>query len=108
MPHIRCRGMEKDVFQKVGRDLIQSLSEIVSCPMDYITLERIESDYLHFDLGENAYPFIEVLWFERPKEIKEKVAICFTDRIQREVNQDVVVYFTTLCPQDYFENKKHF
>ncbi len=106
MPHIRIRGIEKEVVTAVGKDLVNEMVDLMKCPKEAITLEYIET--LYIDEGvENAgvLPLIEIAWFYRDQEVKQAVAEAVTKIIKSERELDrVVVYFTDMTKEHYFVN----
>lgn len=105
MPHIRVRGLEEEKLRKISKNLLDGLQEKIECPRDYLTLELVESKFIECEF----YPFVEVLWFDRGRNVKQEVASFVTDLIKSiNPNQDVCVMFLDLIKEDYFENKEHF
>ncbi|MCV6004836.1 DUF1904 domain-containing protein, partial [Escherichia coli] len=57
-----------------------------------------------------AYPFVEVLWFDRGQETQDKVAKVITQQVRGVVGEDidVAVIFSALSPNAYYDNGEHY
>lgn len=109
MPHIRVRGMTAPQVQELSAQLADELAVIINTTVDNFTFEQIASSFFANGRPDGGYPFIEVLWFERPTDVRQKTADHLTARVKRIVpNADVVVTFQTLDRGCYFENGRPF
>lgn len=109
MPHIRVRAVAKEKVQELSRTLIPDLSKALSSPEDNFTLEAIHSDFYVGGKPNAAYPFVEVLWFERPQELQDKAAVLITNQLKvLTAAADIVVVFRVLDKKSYYENGSHF
>lgn len=106
MPHLRVRGVSDQVVEKFSEGVNEELARLIQTTPDNFTIESIQTHYF----GANApYPFIEVYWFERTKEIKEQVAQFLTARMRSLVGEtDIAVVFWPIEKTNYFENGVHF
>ncbi len=105
MPHLMIRNVKKDDFVGKVKELSKKLTEVIKCPEDWITISHVESTTT-FVAGEdmtNENVFVEIKWFERPKEIQDKVAqIC--NETFKEDGRDVMINFVILTKDRYYEN----
>ncbi len=110
MPHIRVRGLSIDVLESVADILVESMAEITDTPTAQFTLEYQAVTYLTIGGASPAYPFFEVLWFERGEEVKRKIALLVEDLIRPLIDsgQDIGVVFHDIQGKDYYENGEHF
>ena len=110
MPHIRVRGLPLEDLESIGDILVENLAEITDTPNSHFTLEFQATSYLVVGGASPAYPFFEVLWFDRGDEVKAKVARAIEDltRPLVESGQDITVLFRDLQGKDYYENGEHF
>lgn len=109
MPHIRVRGMSPAQVQTLSQDLVEGLAAIVNTSPDNFTIEHVPTQFYAHGHPEAGYPIMEVWWFERPADIKQKTAEHLTASVRRIMPQsDVVVIFHPLGKADYFENGRHF
>jgi hypothetical protein len=110
MPHLRVRGLSFEILESVGDLLVESLAEMTNTPNSHFTLEFQAITYLAVGGASPAYPFFEILWFDRGEETKRKIA-AFIDELVRPlipVGQDVTVLFYDLDKSHYYENGEHF
>ncbi|CUB02822.1 DUF1904 family protein [Marinomonas fungiae] len=110
MPHIRVRGLPLEDLESVSDTLIETLAELTDTPNSHFTLEYQSSIYLVVGGASPAYPFIEILWFDRGSEVKAKVAQAIDDLIRPliDAGQDITTLFRDIKGGDYFENGEHF
>ncbi|MGR0279392.1 DUF1904 family protein [Marinomonas dokdonensis] len=110
MPHLRVRGLPFEDIESVGDLLIERLAVITDTPNSHFTLEYQASTYLVMGGASPAYPFFEMLWFDRGPEIKLKVVQAVEDLVRplTDVGKDITVVFRDIKGQDYYENGEHF
>jgi len=108
MPQLIFRGVEIEDIKKISTKLVDDLEAIIECPRDYFTLEYIESLNIFDEREVPSYPFIEVKWFDRGQEVKDKVAKSIDDALKSEGYDNTDIFFTNLNENDYYENGKHF
>lgn len=108
MPQIKVRGISPEKLCKINNQLIDELVEIVQCPRDYFELEYIQSIAIRDGNIDEAYPFIEVAWFDRGLEVQDKVAKAITKHMLSAGEEAVDIAFTTFEKRSYYENGEHF
>lgn len=110
MPHIRVRGLPLEDLESVSDTLVETLAELTDTPNSHFTLEYQSSVYLVVGGASPAYPFIEILWFDRGSDVKAKVAQAIDDLIRPliDAGQDITTLFRDIKGTDYFENGEHF
>lgn len=109
MPHIRIRSLEKHLVEKLSLTLTSELAEALSTSEDNFTIELVSSEFFIEGKAILSYPFVEVLWFDRPQSIKDQCAKIITNQIRRLTNaEDIVVVFRNLNKESYYENLSHF
>jgi hypothetical protein len=76
---------------------------------DNFTFEHIGTRFFYRGEEVESYPFVEVLWFARSREIQQQAATIITGQVKAATNaSDVAVVFRALPEADYFENGKSF
>ncbi len=109
MPHIKFRGIKKEIIIDNSKEIIDTLTSIVGCERSWFTLEHIDTEYI-FD--GNIIPgitFAEFFWFERDKETKDKAAEFLTTFLMKLNNKnDTTVIFFPLTGENYYDNGVHF
>ncbi|REG79523.1 DUF1904 family protein [Marinomonas pollencensis] len=110
MPHLRVRGLPLEDLESIADTLLENLAEITDTPNSHFTLEYQAITYLAVGGASPAYPFFEVLWFDRGDEVKAKVtrAIEYLTRPLVKSGQDITVLFHDIQGKDYYENGEHF
>lgn len=103
MPQIIVKGMTENQLKTISESLITQLSVVMECPKSHLMLEWIPTHYIQHSEAL-VYPLVEVIWFERGRDIRIKSARIITDLIQSMDYPDVEVYFTPLEKENYFEN----
>ncbi|WP_318476486.1 DUF1904 domain-containing protein [Photobacterium leiognathi] len=111
MPHLRFRAVEFDTVKALSTELVDDLQPLMSCPREDFTLEHIPASFIFDGEVSDAYPFVEVLWFDRGQETQDKVAAVITATVRKAVDnadQDVAVIFTALTATAYYDNGQHY
>lgn len=110
MPHFRLRAVEPQVVQNLSKTLIDDLEAIMKSPREDFTFEYIYATFFHEGEVNQAYPFVEVLWFDRGQESQDFIANVITQRVRELISPDidVAVIFTALNPNQYYDNAQHY
>ena len=98
MPQIIFKGVEKKDVNKVSEILPKFLSEVTNTPIDYFIIERPETVYYF-----GGYPLIEVIQFDRGKDIEKKIAKIISDEVKKCGYKECEVYFTHIEKENYYE-----
>ncbi len=105
MPHLVIRNVKKDDFTTKVKDLSKQISEIISCPEEWITFSYVENT-LTYIAGEDKTDenvFVEVKWFDRPQDKKDKVSKVIDDAFKQE-GRDIMIIYSILTKENYYEN----
>lgn len=109
MPHIRFRGMKREEVQDMSTELLNELVKLINVPRDHFTLELEETTFFYDgETDKNAYPFVNVEWFDRGMETMQATANIITNAVKAYQYNDVGVYFRNLRKEHYYENGEHF
>lgn len=116
MPNMKCSGFEVDQVRELSGEVSETLAKVIECPIDWITFAVTSSDKELFCNGQQLQNevFVDVEWFDRGTEIKDKVASIITQGVRtigkkgNLVFENITVVFTDLKKTDYYENGKHF
>lgn len=108
MPQLKFRGIKKQSLINISTPLLEELVELIGSPEDYFTFEYIQTDFIFKGKEVEGYPFVEMAWFDRGQEIKDKVAQLITKHLKQEGYSDVDIFFTKLEEKSYYENGEHF
>lgn len=110
MPHLRFRAVEPQTVQTLSKSLIDSLQPLMDCPREDFTFEYIYTTFYHEGEVSSAYPFVEVLWFDRGQETQNAVATTITAQVRGIIGEDVdvAVIFSALNAKGYYDNGEHY
>lgn len=75
MPQLTFRGFTPSQVAQASLHLAPRLAAVLNCPEDYFTFDCLQVQ--SFSEGESVptYPFIEVLWFDRGKTVRDEAAM---------------------------------
>ncbi|CAM3663752.1 DUF1904 family protein [Aeromicrobium ponti] len=108
MPHLFLRGISVDQTKEISVPLIKELAELCACGEENFTLEVVQSTFVFNQNEVPAYPFIEVKWFDRGKDIQNQFAKAVTKHVQSLGVPEIEVAFTAFLEADYYLNGKSF
>lgn len=110
MPHFRFRAVEPQTVQALSKPLTDELQPLIDSPREDFTFEYIYTTFFSEGEVSTAYPFVEVLWFDRGQQVQDKVAEAITQQVRGIVGEDidVAVIFTVLSPKAYYDNGEHY
>lgn len=110
MPHFRFRALEPQTVQALSDSLINELQPLIDSPREDFTFEYIYSTFFFDGAVSQAYPFVEVLWFDRGQAVQNQVASVITDHVRNVLDSqvDVAVIFTALDTKQYYDNGEHY
>ncbi|MFD2614341.1 DUF1904 family protein [Paenibacillus gansuensis] len=104
MPQLRVRGISAEQMAAVSTDLVQEMGQICECGEDNFTIDVFHVTSVFGGRTVETYPFIEVAWFERGKEIRDRLAACITKHVQSQEIAEVEVAFTVYREEEYYVN----
>ncbi len=110
MPHFRFRAVEPQTVQHLSKTLVDELQSPMNAPREDFTFEYIYTTFFQEGEVAPAYPFVEVLWFDRGQETQDRVAQIITQQVRGVIGEevDVAVIFTALSQKDYYDNAQHY
>ena len=103
MPQITVKGLTEAQMKKLSTPLMRDLAEAIGCPEDWLIFELAESRFYAGGEQVPGFPIVEVAWFDRPDEVRERVAARIRDAVLGEGYPLVQVIFTTLTPDRFYE-----
>lgn len=107
MPMLKIRGISKEEVKSESTKLIDSLVEIIECPRDYFTIEIIENTFIMDGMEVEPSSMIDILWFDRGQDVKDKVAKVITDCFKKD-REYLEIVFYNLDKSSYYENGDHY
>jgi hypothetical protein len=106
MPQLLVRGISVEDTRRISGPLIRELAEICQCGTDNFMLECLNTISLFEGEEVASFPFVEVAWFERGKEIRDRFAAAVTKHVQSLGVADMEVAFITYDEDKYYINGK--
>ncbi|MFV0439797.1 MAG: DUF1904 family protein [Lachnospirales bacterium] len=108
MPHITFKNANYAIDNKKLKILNEEISHIVKSPCDWFTFTFLNIENKTFQLGrdiKNEIVFVDVNWFYRSYEVKEKVEKSLNDYLNSfdKNSREIVIIFNNLEKSDYFE-----
>lgn len=108
MPFLRFHAVEKEKLDSVGDKLIGGIVETLGCPRETVVLEVINSAFITGSDGVEAYPFVKVEYFERPREQQDALARVIYACMNEAGYPECDIYFSFLLKDRYYEMSKGF
>lgn len=109
MPFFRFHFTDPAQLLPVSREMTEELQRAIGCPREHIVLETIHSDVMNEGkLQAGAWPFIEVDYFERPRDVQDRVAKIVTAALRKAGYPECDIYFRYLQAENYYENGECF
>jgi len=104
MPRISVRGLTVEQVCGISESLVAELADICGCGTDNFTLECVQHTAVFAGKIVEAYPFVEVAWFERGQDVRDKVARSITEHVHGLGIVELEVAFTTYAENAYYIN----
>lgn len=102
MPHIVFRGVETEKLRLVSVVLAQELAELCACGTDNFTFECVHTTVIFGGDMAGSYSFIQVGWFERGDEVRDRMAEAITRHVKSLGITEVEVVFITYEENAYY------
>ncbi len=103
MPQITVKGLTDEEMKRISTPLIPQLAEAIGCPEDWLILELSHSTFYSQGQQVKGFPIVEVSWFDRTDEVRQKVAQIIRDTVLGQGYSLVQVIFTTLYQEKFYE-----
>lgn len=106
MPFFRFHFVDSKRLAEAGKELTDRIQEVVGCPRDHIVLECVHSDFIDNEVVKdtNNWPFVEVDYFERPRDVQTKVAKVLYEGLKAVGYPHSDIHFRYLQPSNYYED----
>lgn len=108
MPQIIFKGVPPELVKTMSTELLNQLSLLMNTPKDWFTLECMSSAFYFDGKQVNSDPIVEIRWFCRGQDVKNKTALTLHNLLNHHGFGDTVVTFMAFAKEDYFENGEHF
>jgi len=108
MPHIFFQNVKLNVVSDLAQTLTSEIATIIDQPEDWITYYVNEAQVIINNEDNNTECYVTVKWFERPEELKVKVAQLITDYLRANGFETVTIEFVVIEKSNFFENMKKY
>ncbi|TVY09102.1 DUF1904 family protein [Paenibacillus cremeus] len=108
MPHLSVRGIEAEDLRTISQPLVEELAAICACGEDQFTIGCFATISVFGGAFVSTYPFIEVAWFDRGQETRDKFAQAITKHVLSLGIPEVEIAFKAYLPECYYANGEHF
>lgn len=108
MPHLLVRGIKAEQMALISQPLAEELAAICECGTDNFTIECLQTTGVFAGKIVDSHPFIEVAWFERGQETRDRFAQTVTKHVLSLDIPEVEVAFVTYQKESYYANGEHF
>lgn len=107
MPQLTVRGVPLEQLLMVSVSLCRELAEICGCPEDNFTIDCLQVVSVTGGSLGPTYPFVEVAWFERGEEVRNRVAEAIDRHMRfgsRAAVHELEIAFKTYKEDAYYIN----
>jgi len=104
MPHLVIRGVTVEEMKRISLPLARELADICGCGTDNFTFEVPQSTFVFNGEEIPSFPLIEVKWFERGQETRDRFAQSITKHIMSTGADEVEVVFIPFLEPAYYIN----
>jgi len=104
MPLLVVRGIEAEKMKNVSKSLVEEMASICECGTDNFTIECLHTTAVFDGKIVSSYPFIEVSWFERGPETRDRLAQTIAKHVQSIGVEEVEIAFQAYREDSYYLN----
>ncbi|MBW7474688.1 DUF1904 domain-containing protein [Paenibacillus oenotherae] len=106
MPQLLVRGIEPHRMALISGALVEELAGICECGNDNFTIDCLATTSVFGGEKVPTYPFIEIGWFERGDQIRDRFAAALTKHVLSLGLSEVEVAFKVYQESAYYINGK--
>lgn len=108
MPQLIFKGLKEDEVILLSKTLSDDLAKTTDTPNDWFLFEHIERKC--YVLGERLTGdiHVDVWWFDRGQEIRDKVALSIDSAIRHFGYSQIEISFNLCHKESYYENGQHY
>lgn len=105
MPHLIFRGVPAERLQTVVAPLANELAAICGCGTDNFTMNCLHTTNLFgIEPNDPGYAFIEVGWFERGQQVRDRFAEAVTNSVRQLGVPEIEIVFLAYREDSYYIN----
>lgn len=106
MPHLIIRGIKPEQLCEISVPLVEELAVVCQCGTDNFTLEVLSTIGVFEGKIVPSFSFIEVTWFERGTEVRDRFAETVTKHVLSLGLPEVEIAFVAYREDSYYINGK--
>ncbi|MGC5324784.1 DUF1904 family protein [Brevibacillus sp. SYSU BS000544] len=106
MPHLLIRGIKPEQLCEISKPMVEELALVCECGTDNFTLEVLSTTGVFDGKVVPSFPFIEVAWFERGPEVRNRFAEAVTKHVLSLGLPEVEIAFVAYREDSYYINGK--
>ncbi|MGL6049792.1 MAG: DUF1904 family protein, partial [Aeromonas salmonicida] len=90
--------------------LLAELCALTGGKPEFVTLECVDSSWVRNGAIEAGFPFVELVWFERPQAMQDAAAALITHHLKAVLGEQtyVVVQVLPIVKSHYYSNGQHY
>jgi len=108
MPQLLFKGIPAEDIRAISTPLVEEMAAICQCGTDNFTLECLHVTAIFDGKYTEAYPFIEVWWFERGDEVRDKMAAVIDRQVRSLGIPDLEISFQVRREDNFYMNGRRF
>ncbi len=108
MPLLFFNNVEKETVKELSEELVGPLAEAIGCPEDWFSFTHTASVMFYQKKVMEKTAYVEVKWFQREQKIQDAVAKIINGAMETKRKSDVIITFTKLEEEKYYEAGEHF
>jgi len=108
VPQLNVKGISAEAMRTISTALIDDLASICECGTDNFTIDCLQVTSVFGGETVPTFPFIEVAWFERGQDTRDRVAAAITKHIRSLGVAEIEIAFVVYREDSYYANGKHF
>ncbi len=108
MPQVIFKNVQKQHVQEISVKLPLKLEQVSEIPKDWFTVEHLDISLFENGQCSNGYPIVQINWFDRGLEVKDKIAEVIFQTLKEKGYSDSELFFINLEKQSYYENGERF
>ncbi|CAM4487623.1 DUF1904 family protein [Paenibacillus tarimensis] len=106
MPQLTVRGIPSSLMAAISLPLVEELAILCECGTDNFTVDCIETASVMGGKRVDTFPFIEVAWFDRGRDVRDRFAEAISRHARLAGVAELEIAFKVYQPDAYYINGK--
>ncbi|CAG7618273.1 DUF1904 family protein [Paenibacillus allorhizosphaerae] len=102
MPQLTARGISVEILASISKPLVEELADICKCGTDNFTVDCLNVVSVFDGQVCETFPFIEVAWFERGSEARDRIAEAITRYVRSVGILELEIAFKVYREDGYY------